>query len=101
MTTKKRKDTSVEDRIDQAYIDGKRLSLSYLLGHIVGELGYDRELTAEERVARLVSEREQIVAKLRDLCADFGDNDWPNSLHLGDVIEKHLAPYLDELKGRR
>lgn len=32
---------------------------------------------------------------LRQVCDEFGDNDWPDNLHLADVIEKHLW---DELR---
>lgn len=41
-------------------------------------------------------ERADIVAQLRDVCDRFGDNDWPDNLHLGDVIQKHLVNYLEE-----
>lgn len=29
--------------------------------------------------------------RLRIECAELGDNDWPDDLHLGDVIERHFA----------
>jgi hypothetical protein len=41
-------------------------------------------------------ERADIVRQLRIICADYGDNDWPDNLHLGDAIEKHLARYLEK-----
>lgn len=40
------------------------------------------------------SERADVVAKLREFCGERGDNDWPDNLHLGDVIEKHLMRYV-------
>ena len=43
---------------------------------------------------RLEKERQDIVIQLREICAEFGNNDWSDDLHLGDVIEKHLAKYL-------
>lgn len=39
-------------------------------------------------------ERLEVVQILRELCAEFGDNDWKDKDHLRDVIEKHLAKYL-------
>ncbi len=42
-----------------------------------------------------------IRAVLRNVCKDFGDNDWPDDLHLGDVIDKHLARYLHMGLGTR
>lgn len=41
-----------------------------------------------------VIERRAIIEALRDLCGEFGDNDWPDERHLGDVIEKHLGRHL-------
>jgi len=42
------------------------------------------------------SERAQTVLSLRRVCAQFGDNDWPDDLHLVDIIEKHLERYLGD-----
>jgi hypothetical protein len=51
-----------------------------------------------EMAERIVRERDQALAHLaavramlRIECAAAGCNDWPNNLHLADVIEKHLA----------
>lgn len=48
----------------------------------------------EKDVAGLQEERAETVMQLRELCAEFGDNDWPDELHLGDVIDKHLGRHL-------
>ena len=40
-------------------------------------------------------ERNEAIATLRDVCEEYGDNDWPDSLHLSDIIEKHLRRNLD------
>lgn len=45
---------------------------------------------------RWVQERTDIITVLRDLCKEHGDNNWPDDMHLGDVISKHLVPYLSE-----
>lgn len=43
---------------------------------------------------------EAIRAQVRFACRDLGDNDWPDDLHLGDAIEKHLArPARERLRG--
>lgn len=48
--------------------------------------------TAEELEIRLA---------LRDLCRQYGDNDWPDDLHPVDAIEKHLVrPMAERLDGR-
>lgn len=45
--------------------------------------------------ARWVSEREQAVAILRQVCEKHGDNEWDETLHLADVVEKHLWRHLE------
>lgn len=42
----------------------------------------------------LLIERENTISKLRELCAEFGDNDWEKDLYMPDIIEKHLAKHL-------
>lgn len=44
-------------------------------------------------------ERSDIIRALRVLCKDYGDNEWIEADHLGDVIEKHLAKYLWKKNG--
>jgi hypothetical protein len=53
-------------------------------------MNYLLEEVMQER-DRLRREREVAVAMLRIECAEYDDNDWPDNLHLADVIEKHLA----------
>ena len=55
-------------------------------------LGYDDP--AAEHV-KWIREREEAVSLLREFCEEFGDNDWPDKLHLRDVIEKHLWRHLE------
>jgi len=43
------------------------------------------------RVRELEAHLDQARQYLRIECGELGDNDWPDDLHLGDVIEKHLA----------
>ena len=40
--------------------------------------------------AMLLIERQGAIVALREVCAAFGDNDWPDELDLADIIEKHL-----------
>lgn len=43
-------------------------------------------------------ERNAAVAILREVCEAHGDNDWPDDLHLRDVIDKHLWQHLEAAK---
>jgi hypothetical protein len=58
------------------------------VARMVDEAGKPKEFTS--------TERQDVVRQLREVCGDYGDNDWPDNLHLGDVIEKHLARNLYE-----
>ena len=52
----------------------------------------------DEDALELVSlrqEREDLVKYLRGVCRKHGDNDWPDNLHLLDVLTKHLLDYMD------
>lgn len=49
-------------------------------------------------ITALLVERSATVEKLRELCADHGDNDWPEDLYIPDILDKHLAQYLTDQK---
>ncbi len=76
-----------------SYELGSKQAWTLMLQTCLKHLGYD---SPESQKARWIVERENAIAKLRQLCKDFGDNDWPDDLHLGDIIEKHLADKLYE-----
>lgn len=76
---------------EQAYLQGVRSSYSHILQECIKELGYKNP---KAQKTSWILEREAIIAQLRDLCGKFGDNDWDEKLHLGDVIEKHLGNHL-------
>ena len=42
----------------------------------------------------LQRERRAAIAALREICEDFGDNDWSDDTPLVDIIRQHLAPHL-------
>ncbi len=77
---------------EAGYETGQKVLLVRQLASIVKELGYDDPEAAK---ARWIVERGEVVAMLRCECERHGDNDWPDTLHLSDVIEKHLFRHLD------
>lgn len=87
--------TTTEERVDEerdrAYTEGRRGMARLLLSQVIRELGAE-----DQAVAELIAERDATRAVLRRICGDHGDNDWPDDLHLADVIDKHLAPYLGD-----
>ena len=76
---------------EDAYIEGTRHVWRRLLQEACQHLGVD---DAGAGQARWLLEREEARARLRELCAEFGDLDWDDSLHLADVIDKHLGKHL-------
>ena len=74
---------------ERSYVEGNRRAWLTVLGTCLRELGDDAPESA-----RLTLERQEAVAQLRELCERFGDNDWPDDLHLADVIDKHLGRHL-------
>jgi hypothetical protein len=51
--------------------------------------------SAKSPSATWAVERAEVVAALRSFCDEWGDNDWPDNLHLSDVIEKHLMRHIE------
>jgi hypothetical protein len=73
------------------YEQGKRQAWTTLLRTAMQELGM-----TGRTLESLVAEREATVVALRSICKDYGDNSWPDNLHLADVVEKYLARPLYE-----
>lgn len=73
---------------EKDYESGNRAALTSMLRHCLRELGYEGD---EAERSKWILERESAIATLRHVCAEIGDNDWPDDLHLSDIIEKHLA----------
>jgi hypothetical protein len=77
----------VNEKEEGFYEQGSRAAWASMLRECVKQLDYKSD---EGSKAAWISEREAAVAMLRQVCAEFGDNDWPDDLHLADVIETHL-----------
>ena len=74
---------------EMAYIRGNRAAWGRMLQECLSELGYENP---EE--TSWILEREAAIIQLRGLCAEFGDNDWAETLHLADILEQHLGNHL-------
>jgi hypothetical protein len=81
----------MDEKEAKAYEEGRRASWLSIFGAALRALGYDEP---EATQARWIGEREAIIAILRELCREFGDNDWKDDDYLSDVIERNLANYL-------
>lgn len=58
----------------------------------------ERDAREAER-ARLEAERADAIRALRSVCRVYGDNEWSDTVPLGDVIRNHLHVPLDEAQG--
>jgi hypothetical protein len=79
------------DAHERGYEAGAKAAYRELLRSAIRNLGHD---DPEANAERWRIERAETVAKLRSICERYGDNDWPDDLHLADVIEKHLWRHL-------
>jgi hypothetical protein len=77
---------------DKAYLAGRRAALVRTMQDCARQLGDDDPLA---KAAACIEERESAVRALRAICAEHGDNDWPDNAYLVDVLEKHLRCWLD------
>ena len=82
-----------DDVKDKAYEKGSRMAWLSMLGQCLIHLGVD---DPEMQHAALIAERKLTILALRNVCAEFGDNEWEDNLHLADVVEKHLHRNLSE-----
>ncbi len=85
------------EKRERDWIEGHRAAWRSLLGRALRELRGDGVAVEdpELRAAALLAEREDVRVALRRVCETYGDNDWKDDLHLGDVVSKHLECYLE------
>ena len=75
------------DAMEKSFERGMECAWLLMLHTCLEKLGYHN---AVAKHTAWVVEREEAIAKLRELCEEHGDNDWENDLHLADIIEKHI-----------
>lgn len=78
---------------EQIYIAGRRQALLAVMQRCATDLGV-KDPMAE--LAHLIDERERTRAKLREVCALLGSNDWTDSADLADVVEKYVLPHVED-----
>lgn len=83
---------------ERGYIEGRRFTLVKVLTQALIDLKEFGSPADDPliKLAVLVKERQETVSKLREVCEEFGDNDWPETLWLPDVIECHLFRTLQQ-----
>ena len=86
---------------ERDYERGHRAAMRMIMMTAVRELDPRVSDDPAVRLAILESEVHDARNALRELCEELGCNDWPDSLHLADVIEKHLGRHLSDDGWRR
>jgi hypothetical protein len=82
---------------ESAYIEGSRRAYITILQACLKHLGVHDPVAGQHR---WILERQETLAMLRTICAEYGDLDWTDDLHLRDILDKHLYRYLaDEEEG--
>jgi hypothetical protein len=82
-----------ERKMDEvAYGQGSRSAWRIMLSECLRQLGYK---SSDAEKTKWIIEREEAIAALRRICAAHGDNDWPETLNLADILDKHLDRHLD------
>ena len=76
----------VDDKKQDLYFEqGKRAAWIMIMRQAIEALGLDAREASGWQV-----ERAEAIEMLRQVCEEIGDNDWPDNLHLADIIEKHI-----------
>lgn len=92
MTEKAQQKPITADEIRaQHEINGARRANTNLLAYLLAELKPGDERTNVEKLAAMALEREEAVAALRRFAESYGESDWPASLSLPEIIDKHIA----------
>jgi len=88
----------MDKKEEQCYLQGSQQAWRMMLGTCLRQLGCEDTSAGQ---ARWVAERTDVILLLRSLCAEYGDNDWPDNLHISDILGKHIYWYkFEELKGQ-
>ena len=83
----------MNEKEEQIYIEGEAQAFKKMISHFQNELrGLGVELKTKDQFDQ---ERIDTIATLRQVCREHGDNDWPDDLHLSDIINKHLIRYFE------
>lgn len=72
---------------EESYLWGQKQLLVSQMREIIRQLGYPTDMTIEARII----EREEALIALKQKCQDAGKpTNWPDGLHLADIINKYL-----------
>lgn len=90
LTSNEQSTSEVDEVYDNGYEDGNKAAWRVILGMVQDEL-FDKE-TRERTRESLLKERADTIACLHTFCREIesADNNWPDTLYLPDIIEKHL-----------
>lgn len=88
-------ESEVEEMKERWFSESRNRAFGTVLNFLLQQLGQDVRPSRES----LLLERQEAILALRDLCDEIGDNDWPEDLHLADIIAKHV--FTDSLQNNK
>lgn len=78
----------MNEKEEQIYILGETEALKTVICLCQNKLrGLDVKLKTKEEFDQ---ERIDVINLLRQICSERGDNDWPDDLHICDIMNKHI-----------
>ena len=89
---KKRLKDDEHEKTEEAYLRGSDRAYLNIIAECRRQLGSIGKSALEDWSI----ERAEVVLKLREICSRFHASEWPDDLHLVDVIEKYLMPAIEE-----
>jgi hypothetical protein len=84
----------MNDSGESAYTEGSRRAWINMLQLCLQHLGVNDPVAGHHR---WIMERQETIAKLRSICAEYGDDAFDDDLYIPDILEKHLYCYLEPL----
>ena len=64
------------------------------------DVGEERGIMKGDEIIK-PAEYKFLIQMMRDICKEYGDNDWDDNLHIVDIVHKHLHKHLPERKRRK
>ncbi len=89
----KQREIADDEKEEIIWCRGNKAAYTAMLRTCLAELGWQGN---EAEQVKWILEREAVIATLRGVCDRLGDNDWPDDLHLSDIINKHLINHVED-----
>lgn len=80
---------------EKSYIEGSRAAWRQMLAECLSNMDADGD-DPQAALARATLHLDETRAALRRLGREIGADDWPEKLHLADVVEKYIGDAIEQ-----